>query len=45
VDETSRLPQFLDSHLTDGEVVSCQAYAPAALYQQEDSLVLISVRA
>jgi hypothetical protein len=34
--ESSRLPHFLDSRLTDGGKV-CQPYKPAALYPQEDS--------
>jgi hypothetical protein len=34
--ETSRLPHFLDTRLTDGEVVSLTR-RPAALYYQEDS--------
>jgi hypothetical protein len=41
--ETSRLPHFLDNRLTDGGDVSLTC-RPAALYPQEESLVLISVR-
>jgi hypothetical protein len=33
------IPHFLDNWLT-----GCQPYAPAALYQQNDLLILISIR-
>jgi hypothetical protein len=42
--ETSRFPHFLDNQLTDGGEVVSLTRRPTALYPQEDSWVLISVR-